>query len=200
MNGFEVYNKCRNVKGWNSVTPETYSNSECREYYNMLADYLNDDKRLSDENICNFIKANYNKNPSAFDPYNLINSEAFDVYAEWHKSLSTTALYLDHVRKSFHFIENFCINKSIDLDQYKKTYSARHVRENKIDYAVAVHLKFIDPKQLSKVEKILLKNFIKQYNIILIRLSNPELAHTLNVLTDGMKRVLQEYKKLESQK
>ena len=181
--------------GWSRPAPETYAVSQERPYYDMLKDYLIQEKKLNVNDIKWFLKSNFHHDQDAFDPYKLTSEEAWDVYIEWCKTKSTKNLYFNEVRKSFAFIENFCINKSIDLKKYKLSYAAKHIREQKIDGAVAVHLKLIDRKKLSKVDKLLLKNYLSQYNILESRLSNPELSKLLTDLTQDMTKLLQEYHK-----
>lgn len=161
----------------------------------MLRDYLIKDKQLNIPDIKKFINAVYCNNPAAFDPYKLTDLDIWETYIEWCKYKSTKALYFNEIKKSFVFIENFCINRSIDLRTYKANFARKHIREKKVDYAVAVHLQFVDIKKLHKVDKLLLKNFISQYNIVESRLSNPELNQLLISLTSDLTKLLQEYQK-----
>lgn len=193
MTGYEIYCLCRSLNGWSKPSLETYLQSKEKPYFELLNDYFIKRKNFNVKDIRDYIKAFYHLNQSSFDVYKLMNEEANDAYIDWCKFKSTKRLYFEEVKKSFAFIENFCINKGISLSKYKLSYAAKHIREQKIDGAVAVHLQLINKNKLNKVEKLLLKNFLKQYNIIVVRLSNPELIVLLEQLTNDMTKLLQAY-------
>lgn len=193
MTGYEIYCFCRRVVGWNQPSLDTYLASSEKPYYEMLSNYILQRRNLTTEQTYEFIRAVFNADKATFDPFKLVTDEAWNAYMEWRKTLSTKGLYFEQIRKSFTLIENCCINNCIDLEQYKKEFALRHIRENKIDAAVAVHLQLVDIKKLTKVQKILLKSFLKEYNIIKIRLDTPELQQLLNELTMGMKNLLHQY-------
>ncbi len=165
----------------------------------MLVLYFVRDRGLDKKAIANFMAANYS-NDENFDIHDATSDVAWQVYTNWIKTKSTEALYYEEVKKSFMFIENMCINKNISLEEYKKAYAISHIREKKIDWAVAVHLKLIDKSKLKTVEKLLLKSFLTQYNIIINRLYNPKLSQLMSDLEDGMKRLLSEYNLDDDQK
>jgi hypothetical protein len=147
-----------------------------------------------------FIKVNFNLDTNNFDPFKLMEEEAWKRYQEWIATSSTKSLYFEQVRKSFMFIENFCTNKNINLDTYKQQYAQKHVRENRIDHVVAIYLNLVDIKKLKKVEKILLQNFVNQYNITKTRISNPELNVLLETLTMDMVKIIKEYNSIKKEK
>ena len=196
MKGYEVYCYCRGLIGWTKPNIETYLESKEKEFFEMICDYFIQDKHLKTEDIHNFLKANYHNNPTLFDPYKLLSHEAWEVYIDWKTNKSTPELFFQQVRKSFDFITNFCINKNISFDEYVRTFGVKHVREKKVDWTVAVHLQLVDRQKINKVEKLLLKNFLKEYSIIESRLYNQELKQLLAVLTHDMKRLLEEMKKV----
>jgi ribosomal protein L22 len=113
-----------------------------------------------------------------------------EVVTEWKKTRSTKALYFDTVKKSFIFITNFCLKNNISLDKYKKDYAIRHIREKKVDEAVAVYLKFFEKSKLNKIQKILLQDYLSKYNNIVVRIRDPELDSILANSTQEMKNVL----------
>jgi hypothetical protein len=193
MNGYEVYKMCRTIQGWSTPSLEVYLNGKESPYYEMLVKFFINEKNLSVQHINDYLRAVYNNLQVEFDPYKLMNEEYWEIYETWLKTKSTKELYFQEIRKSFNFIENFCIGKSINLEQYKKAYAYKHIREKKIDYAVAVHLSLIDKDNLKKVERFMLKNFLSQYNIIVRRLSNTELNMLLTELTNGMNKLLNTY-------
>ncbi len=195
MTGYDIYCICRQIMKRSVPILDTYLESSEKPYYELLRDYLIKNKQLNIKDIKKFLNANYCNNPALFNPYKLIEQESWDVYIDWCKYKSTKSLYFNEIKNSFSFIENFCINKNIDFRTYKANFSRKHIREKKIDYAVAIHLQLVDMKKLQKVDKLLLKNFISQYNIVESRLSNQELKQLLISLTDGMTKLLQEYQK-----
>jgi hypothetical protein len=193
MRGYDVYCICRSLRGWSSPDLDTYLKSSEKPFFELLCDYLIRVRQCNVQTIKDFLRANVSRDPLTFDPFKLLEEEAWTVYQDWRKTLSTKGLYFEEVRKSFEFIENFCINNGVNFDQYKKQYAHKHIREKKIDYAVVVHLNLVDIKKLKKVHKIILQNFVSQYNIIKNRLSNPELSELLSDLTNGMNKMLQSY-------
>jgi hypothetical protein len=194
IRGYDVYLACRRIRGWTNSSLDNYL-SGGNEYYESLANYLFQIRNIDNEQMKEFIKVNYSADVNNFDPYKLMEEQAWQKYQEWKATNSTKALYFEQVRKGFMFIENFCTSNKIDLEHYKNYFAKKHIRENKIDYAVAIHLDLVDPKKLKKVEKILLQNFISQYNITKIRLSNPELKELLETLTEDMIKIINEYNK-----
>jgi hypothetical protein len=178
--------------GRNRPKFETFQASGEAGYFHMLADHFKNVMKLEDHDIKNYIRANNNVNPQAFDPYILMSEECKNVYHEWKKTRSTKANYFSEVLAGISFIENFCIKNSIDFDTYRYKYSMKHVREKRFDWAIAVRCDFIDISRLKRVEKMLLKNYIDQYNIILRRLNNQDLANLIDERILEMKELLQE--------
>jgi hypothetical protein len=193
MTGYELYCSCRRLMNRSIPELDTYLNSKEKPYYEMLRDYFIGIRKLDLDEIKDYLRVIYNDDMVAFDPYKWMEEENWNRYIEWRKTSSTKSLYQNQIRNSFLFIENFCINKSINLSKYKLSHAAKHIREKKIDWAVAVHLQLINIKKLSKVEKILLKNYISQYNILQSRLYNQELSELMTNLTEGMIKLLKEY-------
>jgi hypothetical protein len=192
MTGYDVYCYCRKLIGWNRPSIETYVASSEKQFFEMLRDYLVEDKKLLDDEIRSYINANYSKEGMTFDPYHLMNQESWDTYRKWKLTQSTVPLYFEEVKKTFDYITNVCINKNITLNEYKRLYACKHIREKIIDWSVAVHLQLIDKNKLSKVEKLLLKQFLKEYKLIEVRLSIKELNQLMEDLTFNMNRLLAE--------
>jgi hypothetical protein len=195
IRGYDVYFECRRIKGWGNSSLESYLSNNRKEYYECLSNYLFQVRKIDIQQMKDFIKVNFSFDMQNFDPFSLMEEDAWQRYQEWISTASTKFLYFEQVRKSFMFIENFCTNKKIDLETYKNYYAQKHIREKRIDYVVAIYLDLVDIKKLKKVEKILLQNFVSQYNITKIRMSNPELKELLETLTPEMIKIIKEYNK-----
>jgi hypothetical protein len=179
MTGYEIYCLCRFVMHRSKVKAESFEKSSDRSFYQMLADAMMRDLKLTKKEVYDYIKVNYCRNPNTFQPYELLTETCQEYYRKWLKEQSTVPLYLNFVNKSFTFIENFCLKNNIDFDEYKYKYSQKHLREEKIDGAVAVYLSFVDRRKLRKIDKLLLKKFLNEYNIIEQRIRKPELKTLL---------------------
>lgn len=191
MNGYKIYLICRKLNGWNSPSIDTYNESKERGYYEMLYNWFIKTLNFSEIEIRNYISVVFNYDKTNFDPYRLMDEKWMDEYIIWKKTKSSKYIYYETIKQSFIFITNFCIKKGISLDKYKSDYALRHVRDKKIDESVAVYLKFFEIKKLNKIQKILLKNFLSQYNIIVVRIKDPELNQLLADLTLEMKKVIE---------
>lgn len=192
MTGYEIYCQCRKLIGWNRPTIETYLESSEKQFFEMFKDYLIQDKKLTDKEIKDFLTANGHLSGRAFDPYHMLSQEAWDVYIKWKLTQSTVPLYFEQVRKTFDFITNLCINKNITFHDYRRLYASKHIREKTIDWSVAVHLQLIDRQKISRVDKLLLKQYLAEYKKIESRLSNKELNQLMVELTLNMKSLLDE--------
>jgi hypothetical protein len=160
----------------------------------MLSEYLTNKIKLSDKESKDFIRCNYVQDEDNFNPFSLINEECLDIYNRWKVKKSNKNLYYDDVLSGIRFIENFCIGRKISFNEYVNKFSAKHIRENKFDWTIAVHCNMVNVERLKKVEKILLKKFLSQYNIIKQRLNNGELVNIMNERILQMKQILSEYK------
>lgn len=178
--------------GRNKPKFDTFKAGPESGYFAMLADHFETVLKLDDDQIKNFVRANYNVNPQVFDPYELMSEESKLAYHEWKKTRSTKATYFAEVLNGIRFIENFCLKKSINFDTYRYKYSMKHVREKRFDWAIAVRCEFIEISKLKSVEKMLLKNYLDQYNIISRRLNNQELAELIDSRILEMKELLSE--------
>lgn len=192
MNGYDLYCYCRGLMGWNAPSVKSYTDSKEFGFYELLAKNFIENKHLNVEDIYNLIKVKYNKDPHTFNPYELLEDEVYEEFKKWRDTLSTKQLYFQAVTKSFKFIENYCINKNVSFEKYILTCAKKHIREEKIDYAVVSYLKLVDKSKLNKIEKIVLKKYLSQYNIIKYRLCNPELSTLLSHLYQEMKTLLQQ--------
>lgn len=200
MTGYEIYRLCRKLQKRNIPSEETYSGSKERGYYELLHEWSEKDKLMSSEDLQNYISVIYNADPVSFDPYTIMDEQWESKYIEWKKTRSTPARYFSTVRKSFDFITNFCISENISYDKYKRDWAAKHIRTNDIDGAVAVYLKLIDKRKLNKIQKLLLTSFLSQYNILVVRIQNPDLKLLLADLEQEMKRILEAYASMDSLK
>jgi hypothetical protein len=160
----------------------------------MLSEYLTNKLKLSDKESKDFIRCNYAKDEDNFNPFSLINEDCLDIYNRWKVKATNKFLYYEDVLNGIRFIENFCIGRNISFDEYVQKFSAKHIRENKFDWAIAVYCNMVDVEGLKKVEKILLKKFLSQYNIIKQRLNNGELVNIINERILQMKHLLSQYK------
>lgn len=198
MTGYEIYCLCRKLLKRNIPSIETYSESKERGYYELLHEWSSKDKQLSSEDLRNYILVIYNENQTTFDPYTIMDSQWEETYIIWKKTKSTQSRYFDTVRRSFDYITNFCISENISYDKYKRDWAAKHIRTNDIDGAVAVYLKLIDKRKLNRIQKLLLKVFLSQYNILVVRIQNPDLKLLLADLEQEMKRILEAHASLSS--
>jgi hypothetical protein len=189
MTGYELYLKIRSYKKYKRVPLETYLESSLKPLHeNIISVFKN--KGFTDGHIHDFLNCIHNSHID-LEPHNLLLDEAWEIYNDWSKKNSSEVLYFEEVKKSFNFIENFCINKSISFDKYKKDYAVTHIREKKIDWAVAVYLELVDIKKIKPVEKLLLKPFISKYNSIITRLYNPKLNQLMSDLNEEMIKILE---------
>lgn len=193
MTGYEIYCYCRALIRRNRPSEESYNQSHVSSYYNMLSEYLTNKLKLSDKDSKDFIRCNYAKDEDNFNPFSLINEDCLDIYNRWKVRNNNKFLYFEDVLNGIRFIENFCIGRNISFDEYVQKFSAKHIRENKFDWAIAVYCNMVDVKGLKKVEKILLKKFLSQYNIIKQRLNNGELVKLMNERILQMKHLLSQY-------
>jgi hypothetical protein len=173
------------------VPLDTYLKSTEYNYFETLNKYFINSRHLNVEDIYDLIRIQYNKSIITFSAYNLMDDEVYTDFIKWRNTLSTKHLYFEQVRKSFIFIQNYCINNNVSFEKYILTRAKKHIREEKIDFAVAQYLKLVDKRTINKIEKITLKKYLSQYNIIKIRLSNPELSTLLSHLFQEMKTLLQ---------
>lgn len=189
MTGYEIYGICRHLRHWKVPSYDTFKLSNESGYYNFLAEHLKLID-IEDKDVRSYIKANWLKNPDTFDPFSLSSEEAKKIYFEWKLKSSDKNIYFNEVIKSFNFIENFCLKNKINFSQYKSKYGMKHVRESKIDFAIAVFHNFIDINNLNHVEKLVFKNYFRQYNNIKIRLTNSELKNLIETKTQEMNDLL----------
>lgn len=187
MTGYEVRNICRSVMGRRKISIESHMQSDQVNYFESLADFFVD-KGLSKNEIRKYIISNYRDDHVNFTPFNLMSDDAQQVYKKWKKNNFSKADYYQFINESFNFIENFCINKNITFKKYCRKYLKNHIREEKIDYSIPIYLNLIDIKKLNKLEKILLKKFIKEYNAIEFRIQNKIIK---NILKTRSKEMLQ---------
>lgn len=193
MTGYELYRFCRSLRGWTSPEFETYLNSQSKGHYEKLSEYFIKTLRLDIKDIKQFIQLYYNKNPNTFNPHELFDECHVENYEKWKSTSSTKEQYYESIRKSFIFIENFCINNNTIFENYKKKYALKHVRENKIEYAVSIYLNLIDIKNLKSVEKIVLKKYLSQYNITMKRMSSSEMKEIMQLSYENLKNTLTEF-------
>jgi hypothetical protein len=180
------------LKGWSSVREDVFENGEYSSLMAVACDILTNKYVLDDNEIKNYIRAVYNNDPVNFDIYTIEREENLNIYKEWKKKSGTKLLYLQQVIDGIAFIENFCIQNNLDLKQYRDKYCMKHVREEKYDYSIPIYMKLIDIAKLNTVEKMLLKKFIKKYDIIINRIdSNKELSEVLSQRTKMLIEVLQ---------
>ena len=195
MTGWQLQCLCRRMVGYNKITLDSYLVSHEKPYYEMVAEYLFRTCHLTDPDIHDFIKANYNYSQTTFSPFDLMSESYWNVYLDWKKKYRTLQLYFDTIRNSFTFIENFCINNSISLSEYYTKYGEKHVRERIIDWSVAVHLQIINPKIISTPRKILLRDYLKQCRIIKERLTtNSELRLLMEEETERVKQTIDAFR------
>lgn len=190
MSGYDIYSLCRRFQKRNIPQVESYVNLQEYGYYELLHQWFVE-RGFQLKEMKEYITVIYNHSPESFDPYTIMEDKWEEVFSEWKKTRSTKALYFDTVKKSFIFITNFCIKNSITLDKYKKDYAIRHIREKKVDEAVAVYLKFFEKNKLNKVQKILLQDYLSKYNNIVVRIRDPELDNILASSSQEMKKVLE---------
>jgi len=191
MTGYEIYCYCRKLTNWSIPSIETYKNSKEYGFYEMLSNWSIKTKKYSSEEMRNYILIVYNNDKVTFDPYDLMNDKWEALYTKWVKTKSTKNAYLNTVKESFNYITNFCLKKNISLDKYKAEWAAKHIRQELVDGAVAVYLKLIDKKSLKPIHKILLKKYLSEYNIIVVRIKDPTLNELLASSTEEMKRILE---------
>lgn len=189
MTGYDIYCICRKYLKRNVPALASYIDSSEYGYFEMLSQWFVE-KGFMEQDTKNYINVIYNNSPETFDPYSIMDDKWEEVVTEWKKTRSTKALYFDTVKKSFIFITNFCLKNNISLDKYKKDYAIRHIREKKVDEAVAVYLKFFEKSKLNKIQKILLQDYLSKYNNIVVRIRDPELNTILANSAQEMKNVL----------
>lgn len=190
MTPYDLYCFCRRMQQRNRPKYDTFEKSSEFGFMNMLHDHLQNSMELDDKEIRNYIKSNFIEKGNTFDIYQLMSSESNEIYKQWKNKLSTKSKYFSEVLNGISFIENFCIKKSINFDQYCYKYAMKHVREKRFDWSISVYCNFIDIYKLKRVEKILLKNYIDQYNIISNRLNNLELRTLISERVEDMKNLL----------
>jgi len=178
--------------GRNRPKFETFKNGSEFGFYTILVDHFKNVLKLDDTQIKKFIRCNYNKNPQSFDPYELMSEESKLNYHEWKKTRSTKSTYFSEVLNGIRFIENFCLKNDINFETYRYKYAMKHVREKRFDWAIAVHCKFIEISKLKRVEKMIFKNYLDQYNIISHRLNNRELVDLIDNRLSEMNELLSE--------
>jgi len=201
MTGYELYSFYRQLVGWKATTLDNYLESKEFNFYESLKDFFVKIKKLNDDDIYDYIKLIYNKKLNTFSPYELMDNDIYELFENWKKTKSTKSLYHEEVVKSFLFIRNFCINKSVSFENYKIKYAIKHIREEKIDFCVAAYLKLIDKRKLKKIEKIILQKYLSQYNILMQRIdNNPELNTLLKSSFEDMSIILKEISLLELNK
>jgi hypothetical protein len=195
MTGWDLQTLCRRLVGYNKVRIATYLVSNDKPFFEMLADYLFRVRHLTDSDIEDFVKANYNHSQTTFSPFDLMNDNSWNNYLDWKKKYRTLSLYYDTIKNSFTFIENFCINNSLNLVDYCQKHGEKHIRERIIDWSVAVHLQIINPQIISTPRKILLKDYLKQYKIIKQRLmTNSELHLLMEEETERVKQTIDAFR------
>lgn len=194
MNGYDIYCFCRMMQGRNKPSLEVYLESKEKNYFEAVYEKFIKTLKLDVSSIYDYIKVNFEFNGANFNIYDLLDESCNEVYLNWKRTNSTKALYFDQVKRSFLFMQDFCINKNITFDNYKKKYAMRHIREHNIDYCVAYYLKLVDKDNLSSIEKIVLKKYLAQYNIIRHRICNTELKDLLNQLNSEMINLFKYFK------
>lgn len=170
---------------------EYYEGCKEKPYFVSLYSYLTEKRELNNKQINLFLHVILEEKGDGFTIYEMMNDEIWDIWEKWYKSFGTLSLYYDQVKKSFTFIENFCINNNVTFEDYKKKHAAKHIREEKVESTVAVYLNLVDKKKITSVEKLLLKKFIKQYNLIKYRLYDEDLKLLLEDQSSKMKKVLE---------
>ena len=194
MTGYEVSNICWRLMGRGKFKLDSYLNSKQKNFYEMLAkEFVKNGMDL--DAVRNYIQATYNADPVNFSPFELLSDDAKERYERWKRECSTKAVYLEHVREGFNFIENYCIRNKITFKHYCSNFLKKHLREGKVDSAIVVYMKLIDRSKLGKLDKILLKKFLKEYNIVEFRIANPELNKLLSERSKEMVGLISQYKK-----
>lgn len=191
ITGYFIYCTCRKVMGRTRVKLESFLGNSDKPFYEMMADLMKKDSFTAKE-IQDYISVNYNKNPKAFQPYELLSEEYKKTYEKWKSEQSTVGKYLQFVKKSFDIIENICLKENLTLEQYKKKYALNHIKDGIIDGSVAVYLKLVDRNKLTRINKILLKKFLADYNVIQHRIKQPELKTLLKDRTEEMLSLITE--------
>jgi len=195
MNGWQLQSLCRSMNGWAKVPLDSYLVSSDKPFFEMLNEYLFRTRHLSDEEIRDFVRANYNFSITSYEPHDLMEDNAWEIYIQWKTDYSSLSLYYDTIKKSFNFIENFVINSSIDIEQYKESFAKKHIRDRTIDWSVAVHLKLVNIKSLNKADKILLKDYLKSNKIITQRLlTSSELKNLMVNEEEQMKKTIETFR------
>lgn len=193
MTGYEVHCICWRLMGRGKQKLETYLESKHKNFYEMLAkEFVKDGMDI--KAVRSYIQASYNADPVNFSPFELLSDEAKERYEKWKKECSSKAIYLEHVREGFNFIENYCIRNKITFNQYCSQFLKKHLREGKVDSAIVVYMNLIDKSKLGKLDKILLKKFLKEYNIVEVRINNPELNKLLSERSKEMIGLISQYK------
>lgn len=187
MTGYDIYVYCRYINGWKKPELDTYLKSSEYTYFEALSRFFSN-KKLDDDAIKKIIEINYKKNLNTFNYYDLMDESTYNDYLKWMQTLSSKNLYYETVKNSFDFIINFCIKNKLDFDTYKNKYGIKHVREKKIDYAVAYYLNLVDIDKLKISEKIILKKYISQIKVIKMRIVNDE----LKIILESKKNEMEE--------
>jgi len=199
MNGYKIYCMCRQILGRSKVSFKSFENSNDRNYYEYLADHFSIHEGFDKKQIRNYIKSVFRNDPKNFTPFDLLSEESKEIFNKWKKEQSSVGVYLNYINESFDFIENFCINNNITFNEYCLRYAKRHLREEKFDYTIAIYMKMIDRRKLKKVEKILLKKFLNEYNIVKIRTRNPKVRVILEKRSEEMLGTIERYRNIQSE-
>lgn len=189
MTGYDVFCICRKVMKRRKVSLDKYVESNQKNFYETLARFfVKSGMNLKD--VSCYVRRSYYNDPTNFQPFDLMDENAQKTYKKWKQTESSKALYFQHVNEGFDFIENFCIKNNLTLDQYKNKFLKKHIRQEKIDYSIPVYMKMIDRRKLNRIDKLLLKKFLEEYNIVQIRIENPEFETLLHKRSLEMRRLI----------
>jgi len=189
ITGYLIYCKCNKLKKKYVLSFDKYLNCSYKNYFEAMAK-LFIDRGLTEKDVDGYICCVYNNDVKGFDPFSLINEDNDKLYEEWEKNKSTVSLYLQHVKEGFDFIENYCIKNNLSFEDYCEQYIKSHVRENKVDEAIVVYMKLIDRRKLKRVEKILLRSFINNYDNVKLRILDKNLNALLKERSESMLKTI----------
>lgn len=172
------------------ITFDQYKVSTKNGFYEKLARYFTKAGMNFDDVSC-YIRRAFHNDPANFQPYDLMSEDAQEIFKKWKQTESSKAVYFQYVNEGFDFIENFCIKNKLTLEQYTNEFLKKHIRQGNVDYSIPIYMKLIDRRKLKKIDKLLLKKFLNQYNIVQIRINNnPEFEILLHERSLEMRRLI----------
>jgi hypothetical protein len=192
MTGYEVHCICMRIMQRRIVPLQNYLKSTASKYFEKLAKYFVS-QGLNKDDVQNYIICTYKDDPISFSAYTLMSEKSKELFTNWKKELSTPALYLQHVSDGFNYIENFCLKHELSFEEYCNRFLIQHIRKNKVDFVIAVYMKLFNKDTLTKLEKILLKKYFKDYSIIELRIQDPELNTVLKQRSKEMMDMIRNY-------